>query len=413
MSLRQTKWAAVVICAAALALGACSDDETGGTNNHLGENNGGANNGGTNDGGGGDGGSNNGSDADLDGSSANDGGSNNDICRPATTFLEVYQPNVYLLIDRSQSMNGEPMTQAKAGLDAIADDLAGRVRLGAGAYPFPSAGCGVNDLVAIGANEPAELKGAWSGLTAAGGTPTGQAIFEVANRDLLSQATDTNDDKRQRALVVITDGDPTVCEDEHPHLAEAEALAAEGTPIFVVGFRSEANPDKLDALAEAGGTDAPGPDRFYTANNTTELTDAVRDISTNVIGCTHTIASGPDSADLLSVELDGQNVPQDATNGFSFEPSTAELKIHGSYCDTLQNAARNGTVLAVTVNCPGCTLSGDMCSADGDCCSGTCLDGTCGQICQPLDGSCRDSSDCCGDATCATSEGLLGTCIGG
>jgi uncharacterized protein YegL len=377
----------------ALALGACSDDTTDGANNKLDPNDGG--------------------NSDVDESDTTDGGPNNDICQPATTLVEVYQPNVYLLVDRSQSMNGEPMTQAKAGLDAIADDLSGQIRLGAGAYPFPSAGCGVNDLVAIGANTPTDLKDAWSGLTAAGGTPTGQAIFEVADRDLLSETADPYDEKRQKALVVITDGDPTVCEDEHPHLDEAEALAGQGSPIFVVGFRSAANPDKLDALAEAGGTDAPGEDRFYTANSTDELAAAVRDISTNVLGCTHTLDSPPESADLISVELAGQPVPRDTTNGFSFEASTAELTIHGSFCDTLQDTARDGIVLAVTVNCPGCTVQGDTCNAAAECCSGSCVDGTCAQVCQPINGSCRDSSDCCGNTTCARDQDLTGTCVGG
>lgn len=399
-------------CAASLALGACSDDE-GATGNNGGQNNGGQNNGGH--GGGGannerDGGAN--GDATADGSQTDGGGNSGGTC-PTTTFSEVYGPNVYLLIDRSSSMDGEPMTQAKAGLDSIADALAGRIRLGVGAYPFPSAGCGVNDLISVGNHGAGDLKSAWSGLTAAGGTPTGQAIFEVRDRSLLSEADDTNDDKRQKALVVITDGDPTVCEDEHPHLQEAQTLADEGIPVFVVGFRSEANPDKLNALAEAGGTDAPGANRFYTANTTSELTDAVRTISTDVIACSQTLDAAPASADLLDVSIDNQQVPRDPSNGFSYDPSTHTLSIHGSWCDTLQSAAADGTVLEVTVNCAGCTSAGDTCSADGDCCSGSCLDGTCGTQCQLLGSACADDGDCCGEASCAVEEGLTGTCISG
>ncbi|QDG50754.1 VWA domain-containing protein [Persicimonas caeni] len=415
MAARHAKWLAVLTCAAGLVLGACSDDDAGSANNG-GSNNGGQNNGQT------DGGGNNGGDATTgdavadgsgaDGSGADGGGNNGDTC-PTTTFSEVYQPNVYLLVDRSSSMEGEPMTQAKAGLDAVADSLSGRIRLGVGAYPFPSAGCGVNDMIEVGTNSAADLKGAWAGLTAAGGTPTGQAIYEVRTRNLLSETGDTNDDKREKALVVITDGDPTVCEDEHPHLSEAQTLAAEGVPIFVVGFRSEANPDKLDALAEAGGTDAPGSNRFYTANSTSELADAVRNISTDVIACSQTLDSAPASADLISVEIDNQPVPQDGSDGFTYDPGTATLSVHGSWCDTLQDAAADGTVMAVTVNCAGCTPAGNSCSADGDCCSGTCIDGTCGTQCQPLGGTCADNGDCCGEGTCAIEEGLTGTCIGG
>lgn len=410
MSVRYANLVTILLCASALAVGACSDD-TGSASNNGGANNGGANNGGANNGGT----DATGGDSATDGAGDDGGGSNNGTpgACPSTTLTEVYQPNVYLLLDRSSSMEGEPMSQAKAGLDAVADELAEHIRLGLGAYPFPSAGCGVNDMIAMGAHTSAELQGAWAGLSAAGGTPTGQAIFEVRDRNLLSEAADTNDAKRNKALVVITDGDPTVCEDEHPHLEEAQTLASQGVPTFVVGFRSQASTDKLNALAEAGGTDAPGADSFYTANGTTELADAIRNISTNVIGCTQTLDPAPDSQDLLTVEIDDQIVPQDGSDGFTYDPSASELHIHGSWCDTLQNAAADGTVLSVTVNCAGCTTAGNSCSQDGDCCSGSCVDGTCTTVCQPSGGGCVDDADCCGDNVCSTGDSLTGTCVGG
>ncbi len=410
----------LLMACAALSLAACSGDSTSGSR-HNQSNNGGANNGTATDGGtnnstgdagstsGGDGGSSSGADS---GTVVNNGNGDG-TCQPVVIYKEVYQPNVYLLVDRSQSMHDQPMAQAKAGLDAVADALADRVRLGVGAYPFPSAGCGVNDLISTGTHTAAELKDAWAGLQAAGGTPTGEAIYQVGQRHLLSEDGDAHDDQRKKALVVITDGDPTVCEDQHPYLDEARNLAGQGVPIFVVGFHSQAHPDKLDALAEAGGTDAPGAHRFYSANGTQDLADAIRNISNNVISCTQTLDPAPASQDLVSVEIDGQSVPQSADDGFTYDAATHALGVHGSWCDKLQNAAADGTVLAVTVNCPGCAATGNSCSADGECCSGSCLDGSCGTLCRPVGEQCRDSSDCCGNATCSGGDGLVGTCVGG
>lgn len=420
MRARHAKLLIVFLSAAALTLTACSDDSgTGGANNgganNGGANNGGDNNGGTNNGGGDAGGdatgaNNGGGDAGGDGGGGNNGG----VCQPTTNFVEVYQPNVYLLIDRSSSMEGEPMTQAKAGLDTVATELADQIRFGVGAYPFPSAGCNVNDLLSVGANTVADMQSAWSGLTPAGGTPTGSAIFQVRDRELITDDADANDAKRDKALVLITDGEPTVCEEEHPAVQEAREMAqTAGVPVYVVGFRSDANPATLEDLAQAGGTDAPGANAYYTADDTASLADAIRDISGNVIGCTQQLSPAPESADLINVEIDEQSVPRDSADGFSYDAASGTLSINGSWCDQLQNAASDGTILKVTIFCPGCTTAGQSCTADGECCSGTCQDGTCTTLCQPLGGTCQDDGDCCGDGACADRQGLTGTCISG
>ncbi|MGM0557521.1 MAG: VWA domain-containing protein [Myxococcota bacterium] len=407
---RLYKLALISLLACGLGLTACSDDSSSGNNSGT-NNGGGNNNNGTTDGGDNDG--------DDDGSTTDgtgtDGESDATLTCNSIDFVEVYQPNVYMLIDRSSSMEGEPMSQAKSGLDDMASTLADRIRFGSGAYPFPSSGCGMKVLDLMGSYSSAELEAGWADLTAAGGTPTGTALWNVRTNDYLSDPQDQFDDKRQKAVVLITDGDPNECEDEHPAEEEAAAMLNEkNAPVFVVGFRSAANPDKLNALAEAGGTDAPGSDRFYTAENPGELTGAILDISENVIGCTQPVAPPPDRPDLLSVELDGQPVPQDPDNGFSYNEASQEITIHGSYCEDLQSGSRDGKALKIVVNCPDCVGAGESCSTGADCCSGLCEDGTCRAPCVSTGGNCADDGDCCsGSCQFADPDNLLGTCVGG
>src|SRR5215471_9411077 len=44
-----------------------------------------------------------------------------------------------------------------------------------------------------------------------------------------------------------------------------------------------------------------------------------------------------------------------------------------------------------------CSANGSACGADGDCCSGRCIEGSCGPppACQAEGASCRVGSDCC------------------
>jgi uncharacterized protein YegL len=406
---RTSRLLLIALLTCGLCFAACSDDTGSGSNGTNNGGNNGTNNGANN--GGGDGGS---SDGTSDGS-GEDGESDATLTCNSIDFVEVFQPNVYLLIDRSSSMEGEPMSQAKSGLDDMASTLADRIRFGSGAYPFPSSGCGMKVLSLMGSNSAADLQTGWADLTAAGGTPTGQALWNVRTNDYLTDPEDRFDDKRQKAVVLITDGDPTVCEDEYPAEEQASLMLSEqNARVFVVGFRSDANPDKLNALAEAGGTDAPGNNRFYTAGNEGELTDAILDISENVIGCTQPVSPAPDRPDLLTVEIDGQNVPQDPDNGFTYDDASQEITIHGSFCADLQSGSRDGRALKIVVNCPDCVSVGESCSTGSECCSGVCEDGTCSAPCVSTGSECARDGDCCtGGCQFDDPNSVTGRCVGG
>lgn len=67
----------------------------------------------------------------------------------------------------------------------------------------------------------------------------------------------------------------------------------------------------------------------------------------------------------------------------------------------------------VDEGCPDCTLDGESCSEDSECCTGNCNDnGVCGAPCRPIGVSCIDNGQCCSDS-CTSSGGNLGQCIGG
>ena len=57
------------------------------------------------------------------------------ICKRRTVELKLPPPQIYFALDTSQSMQGEPLTQAKKGLDTIADQIERDSQVGVGAYP--------------------------------------------------------------------------------------------------------------------------------------------------------------------------------------------------------------------------------------------------------------------------------------
>lgn len=50
---------------------------------------------------------------------------------------------------------------------------------------------------------------------------------------------------------------------------------------------------------------------------------------------------------------------------------------------------------------PACTLEGDPCEQDAECCSGQCLGGVCAAECSPY-APCAQDTDCCSGEVCGT-----------
>ena len=409
-----------------------------------------------------------------------------EMFNPDVTTIE---PAMLLMLDASGSMADEldpgrarpwPIDLAQAAIGEVADNVAADAWLGLSQFPDQTQSgstCTTKDHIAVGANSADAIKNAVSAVNAIGNTPTGYALNSVLDRALLENAADPFDARRPKGVILITDGDPTVaCDTGSPvnlrveaqpeAVAAAARLSAAGIPVYVIGFLSGAQPANLNEIAAAGGTDAPGPDRFYVANDTTQLVAAVQAIRQQIVSCTYQLGAVPNDMIGMTVSVDGVQVPADANNGYSYDPFAQLVSLNGAACDDIKNApdpsqkqievnitcadpnecqpttevcdqqdndcdgqidegdvCDSGDGAAEICNgvdddgdgeidegCPLCSLAGDTCSTDADCCFSDCTNGTCTPQCRPAEVACNSNADCCSGA-CSGSVSAPGVCL--
>jgi Ca-activated chloride channel family protein len=153
--------------------------------------------------------------------------------------------DVALVLDKSGSMNGRPLDEAKAGATAFLRSLGDGDEVSLSFFDnriYPPVG-----PMRLGTGR-AELLARVDGLVAGGGTSLYDATA-AAYRDALQRA--QRDPDKIHALVVMTDG-----RDESSRMGLEQltgSLAREGAPVkvFTIAYGSEADPLVLGRIAEA------------------------------------------------------------------------------------------------------------------------------------------------------------------
>ncbi|MCA9706407.1 MAG: VWA domain-containing protein [Myxococcales bacterium] len=316
----------------------------------------------------------------------------------ASTFMLEHQPtNVVLVLDKSYSMvdpanywdhDNDPTTPVTTrwhslydSVQFIVDEFDDGLNFGAVLFPAvdvpdnePETACWVElepdapVMPAGGAAVMASLPGP-EAEDLYGGTPASEGISTALNhlRSL--------DPVLPRAMILVTDGaanclagtsDDAVFNlyDENLPVLVAEAFEEEDIPTYVVGIDiidgiatyPQDNPFvRLNEVAIAGGFPQPGAEKFHNAQDEEELRSAISQI-TSQIGCVIPLDMAPEEPDLLSIFIDGDEIPFvescDVSDlGWHYthpEGPYDEIELCAEACDALHNV---GT-LAAQYNCP-------------------------------------------------------------
>lgn len=143
----------------------------------------------------------------------------------------------------------------------------------------------------------------------------------------------------------------TNCLDSDGSLGAVRGLSAAGVRTFVIGIPgSEAYASLLDQLAVAGGTARAESPRYYRVSDADELLETVSALgSTVALSCRISLREPPPDPGLVNVFFDGELVPNDPANGWTFSDATS-VQVHGAACALLEN----GDVLQADViaGCP-------------------------------------------------------------
>jgi hypothetical protein len=351
-----------------------------------------------------------------------------EICWAKESEFERIAPNVYIMVDESGSMRLDDntgktrMDRAKEGLRRVAQLNASSVRFGLGGF---SGECGVNRVnsyLSMGTYTEQQLITAVNRLSPGGGTPMDSAVRDIRQNNRTSDPTDPLDADRAKAAILIGDGAPNNCDcNGYSNCTtgvtrELERLYSEReVPTFIVGFNFATN--VFNDFAAAGRTDAPGPNRYYLADDGDSLAAAIQDIANLLVQCRYSLQPPPEDPNLLWVSINGDYIDR---SQYTYDPNTQELALSDAACAQLRQVNDESVGLEIVAGCLcngqpcPCFGPGHACQTDAQCCGDmVCRDGVCAPPCYPVNVACRNNADCC-SGVCATQSGQdTGVCISG
>jgi len=196
-----------------------------------------------------------------------------------------------------------------------------------------------------------------------GGTPTAEALKIAADHVSTIRGV-------ARTLVVATDGapncnydhptspctctasDPTACDGTDPSLClddthtidtVRDIADKQKVPVYVIGIGSAESATfrkVLDDMAIAGGRAKPTSPRYYSAQTSSELDDALSSIRDSVGSCTFLTPSAPSDPNAITVQIDGVTIPRDTTRtqGWDWvDQAYGTLALFGDACKKVQS----------------------------------------------------------------------------
>jgi len=312
-------------------------------------------------------------------------------CQEISVTVQPVKPNTMLVLDKSGSMvlndwddDANPNTpevtrwySLYAVVTQVLTDFNDKFNFGMNLFPSKSASgnynsmaCLVNDAVEVPVAEMNKdaivpVLPAQSNKTIAGGTPTALGMTAALNH------LKSLDPAIPRVVMLLTDGAAN-CSTTAGNLVElfevydanlapivGDAFTIDNIPTYVIGIAidnannnnmQDGNPnginpyEKLNELADLGGTAKAGNEKFYNAQNAIELSDALNAIVQQAQSCVVPLDAPPAFPDKTIVKLGNTEVPMIADcateNGWRYvEPMPyAAIELCGTACTDLKIA---------------------------------------------------------------------------
>jgi hypothetical protein len=257
-------------------------------------------------------------------------------CASSTMQAKLVPVNLVVLLDRSGSMgdgiNGDPNLKWKPVTAALESFFADPMSLGMSAslafFPASNMTDQCNPSLYYFASvpmttlpDPTQFQSAIAAITPQGNTPTLPAI-----QGAIDYAKDTRDATpgSRTAIVLVTDGDPDVCNSSVNNVSLEVAKVAQSIPTYVIGVGQSLT--SLSMIAQSGGTGQPTlvsvGDASQTANDFQQALEAIRGL---VLTCDLQLPAPPPG---MSLDYHSVNV--------AFTPSSgaAEELLYNSACTT-------------------------------------------------------------------------------
>jgi hypothetical protein len=195
-------------------------------------------------------------------------------CKPDT-------PDVMIVLDKSGSMasgigSATKWSHAVTAVNSLLATYNGTIRFGLLLFPLQSASdaCTAGEVdVKVGINTYSSITSTLAKVSPYGGTPMGASLLKALT------AQSAGDPSTDKYVLLVTDGGETCGGDP---LGAVGKLASAKIKTYVVGFGSGVNPVLLDAMAKAGGTALTGATAYYRADDTTELSTALKSIASDM-----------------------------------------------------------------------------------------------------------------------------------
>ncbi|MCB9638860.1 MAG: VWA domain-containing protein [Myxococcales bacterium] len=182
-------------------------------------------------------------------------------------------PDLLIVVDNSCSMAGTNWSAAVTAVNTITNQYNGKLRFGLETFNSGATiRYGIPTCVSAGNGCGAGVRSAIAAVSPSGGTSLTAAI-STADSHLSSVKASDAVPARKRSVLFLTDGQATCAQ------TQVATLNSKGIKTYVIGFGTGVDANCLNNMATNGGTALSGSRKYYQADNSNELSQAMAAIA--------------------------------------------------------------------------------------------------------------------------------------